>query len=361
MSECRWPDHSLLIDPQGYLKPCCMISGKEIEQAIKLQNLDKEELRIETADDMNEFVYSDLSRYIRNELDDKGIDKAEICHRCKMRTENGDNTHAAAFEDLNPNHKEYVPGEVSYLEFTTSNICNQTCITCSSYFSSKWKTIEHLFGQNSGQNHSLSDADIDKIIQLLPTIKTLHIKGGEPFSDLRNAKILSTLADVNPNCHVWITSNVSIISNKFLNILKRFKSENVHMIASMDHIGKKYEWIRGTPFEQSLETLKKLHLECGIIPRALPTLSYFNVLDIWEIHDFYTNFEHVDIAERKEMNAFNILMTPREMNYFTTRTQEELDTVMPGLKSEFDPIHYAELQRKIEIMNGIRGFRWQDC
>lgn len=361
MSICRWLDHAALIDPQGYIKPCCMISGQEVKNVIETQQLDDaEEHHIDTAENIEDFVYSGLSTFIRNELDEKGINGADICKRCKMRTETGDNTHAAAFEDLNPNHEEYIPGEISYLEFTTSNICNQTCITCSSYFSSKWATIHNLFTPGpTAPSHNLSDEHLDKIMSLLPNIKTIHIKGGEPFSDLRNAKILNKLAEVNPDCHVWLTSNVSIISKKFMNILKKFKT--VHMIASMDHIGKKYEWIRGTNFEQSIETLKKLHEECGITPRVLPTISYFNILDLWEIRDFYTDLKYVDIPPGVELSDYNILMTPVEMNFAVTRQQHELDLVGLNLKSKFDPIHHAELQRKIKIMDGVRGFRWEDC
>ena len=370
LDHCKWPDHAVLIDPQGWIKPCCMVAGGDVKDALKLLDVTEEsykEHRIETATALDEYAYSDFNNYVRKEISEKGIMGADVCRNCAARKEKGAITHAEAFDWLNPDQSKYAPGKISYLEFTTSNICNQTCIMCSSYFSSKWATINHLFDAvdpslvwGRGKNYNLSDSDIDKIIAMLPDIQTLHIKGGEPFSDLRNARILEELVNVNPDCKLWLTSNVSLISKKFMNILKKFNPDNVKLVASLDGIGKKYEWIRGTDFNQTLETLKKLHEECGIISKATPTVSYFNILDLPEIRDFYDDLPHTSIG-KMEMKSFNLLDFPREMNYLYTRTQEELDTINMGIVSKFDQSLHDKLYQKIEIMNGIRGFRWQDC
>jgi len=353
---CRWPDHALVIDPQGWLKPCCMVFTRHINEIIATDSI--EEYKIATATEYEDFPYSDLNMHIRRELEEKGIMGTVACDNCASRIKQKDGTHAGAFYWLNPEWRKYEPGKISYLEFTTSNICNQTCIMCSSYFSTKWATIDHLFGNHQQPHVNLTESDIEKIISLLPDLHVLHIKGGEPFSDLRNAKILEELAEVNPDCTVWLTSNCSLISKRFMNTLKKFKK--VEMVASLDHIGRKYEWIRGTNFNNTLETIKKLNEEAGIVPKVVPTVSYFNILDMQEINDFYADNPHVFIGEN-ELRSYNLLFNPPEMNYLTTRTQEELDTVNQGLVSEFDQSMYDELYRKIEIMNGIRGFRWQDC
>jgi len=360
MSVCKWPDHALVIDPQGWLKPCCMVvlGDHHINSIIAS---DKTEYQISTSTEYKDFAYSDLNMHIRRELKEKGIEGTNACDQCASRIkQNGDplSTHAAAFDWLNPEWRKYEPGKISYLEFTTSNICNQTCIMCSSYFSTKWSTIDHLFGTHQHQQISLTEADVEKIISLLPDLHVLHIKGGEPFSDLRNAKILEELAAVNPDCTVWLTSNCSLISKRFMNTLKKFKK--VEMVASLDHIGRKYEWIRGTNFNNTLETIKKLNQEAGIVPKVVPTVSYFNILDMQEINDFYADNPHVYIGDNK-LKSYNLLFNPPEMNYLNTRTQEELDTINQGVVSQFNQDMHNELYRKIEIMNGIRGFRWQDC
>lgn len=367
MTKCRWPDHTVIVDPQGYLKPCCMMTGHDMQNPEYIdQNYNKDEIMIDRIPLLEDFAYSEFVMNLRKSINQNGVEGTPICHNCVKRVESGSHMHAdeKVFTYINKPHEEYTPGEISYLEITTSNICNQTCITCSSYFSTKWRTIEHLFGSTQfnntmGPDYVMSEESFQKILGILPQIKTIMIKGGEPFSDLRNAKILERLAEVNPNCTIWITSNCSIISKRFMDVLKRFNPANIHMIASLDHIGKKYEWIRGTNFKQTLSTLKKLNEEVGITPAALPTVSYFNILDIHEIIDFYNDLPHVEISQN--LFSMNILMCPYEMDMYATRTQEELDTINLGLKSKFNQDLYDELQRKIEIMNGIRGFRWQDC
>ena len=62
---------------------------------------------------------------------------------------------------------------------------------------------------------------------------------------------------------------------------------------------------------------------------------------------------------KMEMKSFNLLDFPREMNYLYTRTQEELDTINMGIISKFDQELHDKLYKKIEIMDGIRGFKWQ--
>lgn len=370
MTYCRWPDHAVVVGPQGELKPCCMITHIDMIDITRNPDIPvaPDDVHIDKLDSLAEFPYTDFSIALRNSISTKGYENTKLCHNCVKQKKMNGRCHAddGVFKWLNKDWQTYSPGEISYLEITTSNICNQTCITCNSYFSSKWKTIEHLFDNRQGwsiakgQNHVLSDNGFKKILDILPQIKLLHIKGGEPFSDLRNAQILERLAEVNPNCRLWITSNCSIISKRFMNVLKKFNPENIHMIASLDGIYKKYEWIRGTNFEQTLETCKKLYYDIGILPKVLPTISYFNILDIHEIQDFYTNCDYLWI-DPNGYSHMNRLHEPVEMHHLKTRTQEELDTLNLDLVSEFNPALLEALQRKIEIMNGVRGFRWQDC
>ena len=362
MKGCRWPDHAVVVDSQGWLKPCCMMTGIDMNHH---KNLDQTEINIEQIERLEDYGYSNFISGIRNSLKANGIEGTPLCHNCQRQIECGSRSHSddSVFEWLNKDHKNYTPGEISYLEITTSNICNQTCITCNSYFSSKWKTIEHLFDSHDrpkGANYVMSENAFNKILNILPQIKTLMIKGGEPFSDLRNAVILERMSEVNPDCEIWITSNCSIISKRFMDVLKKFNPNKVNLIASLDHVFKKYEWIRGTNFNQTLDTCKRLYEEAGILPRALPTISYFNILDIPEIIEFYTACPYIWISD-KGLSNMNIVKHPYEMDYLKTRTQAELDTVNEGLISEFDPLLYGSLKQKIEIMNGVRGFRWQDC
>lgn len=362
MAKCSWINTSVVIDAQGFMKPCCNMGGSALFDKMK----STKDIHIDDIDSINEsYFYNGFLSYLRKSLDENGIEGTSECVNCKFQLEKKVISHWHRGEN---NVGHFVPdGKVKFLEMTTSNICNQTCITCSPYFSSKWETIQHLFedaGTNQdhvkyGKKYNLTEDGLKKIFEILPTLEILLLKGGEPFSDLRNLKVLEELAIVNPTCQVWVTTNASIVSNKFLDVLSKLKEVSIN--ASLDHIGKKYEWIRGTSFEQTLNTIERIYDSTGRKVRVAPTISYFNVLDIKnEIGDFYKQFKFTD-WNFPDFSEHNFVHWPKEMDFHNTRTQEELDTVGENLISRFDPLMYGTLMRKIEIMNGIRGFRWQDC
>ena len=141
-----------------------------------------------------------------------------------------------------------------------------------------------------------------------------------------------------------------------MDVLKKFKM--VEIVASLDHIGKKYEWIRGTSFQKTLDMIERLNGEIGVVQKVIPTVSYFNILDMKEINDFYSDLPSVYIGQNG-LKSYNLLFHPYEMSYLNTRTQDELDTVGFGLVSEFNQKLHDELYKKIDIMNGLRGFEWQ--
>ena len=49
---------------------------------------------------------------------------------------------------------------------------------------------------------------IEKIIKHLPHLEVINIKGGEPFADPTNFRILEELVKVNKDCRIEIISNV---------------------------------------------------------------------------------------------------------------------------------------------------------
>ena len=362
VSPCYWPWLSVVIDSQGYIKPCCIMTNTKL---LSSEYYDEANAHIETIDDLSEYLLTDFPINIRNKLIEEGLNKTKECSTCAKAEKRG-NWYR---HDQSQSWKNQAYGVIKFLEVTSSNICNQTCVTCNSYFSTKWQTIEHLFTNNGikrGEKFALSDSSIEKITSVFPTLTEFVIKGGEPFSDLRNAKMLERLIEVNPDCRIHITSNVSFISKKYINILKKVKNPNqVELHGSLDHIGKKYEWIRGTSFDKTLKTIKQIYEETGIVTKPSPTLSYFNILDLKEIKDFYEDYPYTKWF-KKNADHYNWVYFPQEMDPLLTRTQEELDTVYESgviernLISRYNENLVKILKEKIEIMDNIRGFKWND-
>jgi MoaA/NifB/PqqE/SkfB family radical SAM enzyme len=362
MTKCYWPWFGAVIDPQGYIVPCCIMNGNTL---LSSGYYDAQDSHIDKIDSLSEYLLSDFAIYIRNKLKKDGIHGTEECNTCSRAIKRDQIYHPVHSRRFKNNSFD---GHIRYLEVTASNICNQTCITCNSYYSTKWLEIQDLFShiKSDGMKYNLSDNAIDKIIEVFPNLQEFVIKGGEPFSDLRNAKMLEKLLDVNPTCRIHITSNVSLVSKKYLDILKKAKNpDQIRLHGSLDHIGKKYEWIRGTSFNQTLMTIKRIYEETGIKTQPSPTLSYFNILDLKEIKDFYMEYPYTEWFKNR-FDEYNYVYFPMQMDPIYTRTQEELDTVYESgmsekrIISEFNSSLHEQLFNTINIMNKIRGFDWQD-
>ena len=66
----------------------------------------------------------------------------------------------------------------------------------------------------------------------------LTIKGGEPFADPNNIKILEKVAKTNPKCRIEICTNFQLVTDKVIELL--YKIDEVHVQASIDGIYKLY-------------------------------------------------------------------------------------------------------------------------
>jgi organic radical activating enzyme len=269
---CKHPHTGLTINPQGNIVVCC----------VSTQNILDHISNVESLSDLyrNNPVLNDL----RNE---KSETIERICQKCIGRENNNDISRRVRF-----NKRPLTCGNnITYLEVTTSNICNQTCTTCNSFFSSKWKEYDEevadVFGFRTKpfSLYKMTENDIDKIINELETLETLCIKGGEPFADNNNLKILKALAECNPNCTVTITSNFANISDAFLDVLSKFKT--VKIAASMDGTGLLYQWIRSTKFDKTVANMEKFYERTGHKVGVAITVSLYNCFNMFDIVQYF--------------------------------------------------------------------------
>jgi MoaA/NifB/PqqE/SkfB family radical SAM enzyme len=123
------------------------------------------------------------------------------------------------------------------LKLYTSNLCNSTCVTCNSHWSTAWATLkkEKTF---KIVNDSIPD-QID-----YTNINILSFVGGEPLYEKKNFDILERLilAD-NLDCFITFVSNGSTVLTAYQkNILKHFT--NLNICLSIDGINSRFEYVR---------------------------------------------------------------------------------------------------------------------
>ena len=151
MTFCRAPFTGLTIDPAGNLNMCCSTSNRK-----------QFNTKISDVENLSEFFLDTQMSELRQRMKSQGLEKLAECKFCSRAVTNG---LQAEVHNYN-RYKIAEPLELRYLEVTTSNVCNQACATCNSYFSTKWRKVEKNLPEEFQTNAKASiikTPDIDKI------------------------------------------------------------------------------------------------------------------------------------------------------------------------------------------------------
>ena len=312
--ECTFPWTGMTIDPSGMINVCCTYRNK---RTAPLGN-------ISDVDDLEEFFLGDSYTELRADFKD-GFRKNPRCTDC----------HKADFGVSSVAHASIPYSRfkgLQYLELTTSNVCNQSCATCSSYASSKWIKLNPIFNitDQPMKAWSISDKDFDKILKVIPILKEVHIKGGEPFADMNNLKIIKAVRETNPMCKIQICSNFQMIPDAFIEELKHCKK--VHISASVDAIGKRFDWIRGGDFKQVEYNIDNFYAITGVKPTLVPCVSIYNIHHLREIYDWAQTKKSVKFPEIR-----NVVKWPVFQCAGNILSQEEIDKT---ISDQFDDIKH---------------------
>jgi hypothetical protein len=136
-------------------------------------------------------------------------------------------------------------------QITTSNLCNQACVTCGSRASSKWADVERKMGLfpikvlfNDIEQHNID----------YKTAQRIELMGGEPLFDPKTIDVFKKLLEHNnTDCTISLVTNGSI---KLTPALKEMFSNfsNLNICVSIDGTGSVFEYMR---WPTKWNTLKK--------------------------------------------------------------------------------------------------------
>ena len=336
--KCMVPETGLTINPIGEIVLCCAGDNVAVEH-------------IKNVDNITEFFNSDIYDDLRERF--KLKDFPEQCNVCKVHWEAG---RIARFDSYNrfnfPTYKEDIASEtipIRFLEITTSNICNQMCVTCSGKYSSKWAPYEqeavdiglHWRNENHKfhtQQYKMTDDDVNKVLDIVPHLQHLTIKGGEPFADPNNIKILQKLADTNPKCRVEICTNFQLVTKSVIELLH--KIDEVHIQASIDGVGSLYNWIRGGNFEKTVNNINRYYEYAKRKIVIVSTVSIYNWMHIPELIDYWKDIEGVARISMANIVTFPMYCSPL---YLPVNQIEE------GKKKFFDYLESYDYVEKHDI------------
>jgi MoaA/NifB/PqqE/SkfB family radical SAM enzyme len=279
---CKHPFTGFYIGPTGNIVLCCM--GQDLPLA-----------HIDNVDDLELFYNDSVMEKFRKGL---GQGKYSImppcntCYQMELQDLNPFKTsmgNTFKFKNFDDDWKAWQMNDhrpMRYLEYTLSNICNADCATCNSEWSSKWQELDRKFNRSVTPLQKVADKNIAKIEKVLYGLEHLMIKGGEPFADIRNIRILQKLIEVNPNCQVHIVSNFHAITPEAMDIIANLP--NVNFIASIDAVtSETYKWIRGGNFEKTIANMKTVSKLTNNKISVNVTISLYNYFLLDKIRKFF--------------------------------------------------------------------------
>lgn len=293
------------------------------------------------------------------------------------------------------NDEDFKNGEwpITFLEVTASNVCNQSCVMCNSFFSSKWVNVDKKaladgldFRDNDRlpdgfKKYRLSDSDVDKLIGILPTIKTLVLKGGEPFADPSNMRILEAASRLENPPFVTIVTNGATITESQFELLESYRG-NMDIGLSYDGIHEQYEWVRSTPFDKTVETclrlaeIKRKKTDYVTNLTILKSLTLYTGFNLKEASEFWLEIPEINsvfVRPATRPPYSSLVMLPpnwlaslqKEWKELLVNPRIEFHSTLLDLKpySETKPVLYSEnirnIRKWIEFMNRQRGFEIQ--
>lgn len=389
---CAFPFSGITINARGEVTLCCASPLEPIKQ-------------LKDIPDLTSFYNGAEMEYFRAEMEGGRIGSLHSCQHCWKKQSKGEwamMTHAnkelpSVARDFDADwnlRKQGKPRPIRFLEYTCSNVCNQTCSTCSSFFSSKWRDIEkefstedrRRFDRQVNEIQTLTDDDIQKIITVLPGLNQLVIKGGEPWADKNNIRILNEALDVNPQCSFAIVSNMQAISASTYKMLRKVRTNDVKdfcVCASIDGVGKVYDWIRGGSFERTVKNMEMYYAVTGRQIDLVPFTSIQNYFHLESIIEYFMDKDYVRSINFKNVSVYPAYIKVQNLpTSIYSRRREALQCVLPRYRERMaaagkalcyeplirdfppnDPFSTKELELSvqwIEKMNQIRGFRLQD-
>lgn len=346
--KCTVPETGITINPIGELVLCC--AGDNIALS-----------HIKEVDDLTEFFNGELYTKLREDFKNQNFPKQ--CNVCWRHWEAG---RIARFNSYNrfifPTYEEDKAAPITpirFLEITTSNICNQMCVTCSGKYSSKWAPYEKMAVESGlawrDENHKfhtemykMTEKDVQKVLDIVPHLQHLTIKGGEPFADPNNIRILEKLAETNPKCRVEICTNFQLVTDRVIDILHQI--EEVHIQASIDGVFEMYDWIRGGNFKKTINNINRYHAVSGRHVIVVSTVSVYNWMHLPELIDYF-----IDVPGVPRVSMANLVTFPKycSPNFLTIQDQEKgKKKLFDYLESKFTQVaEYYWRHDKLDLSN----------
>jgi MoaA/NifB/PqqE/SkfB family radical SAM enzyme len=258
----------------------------------------------------------------------------------------------------------YEDFKLRYYDIRFSNLCNMSCRTCGSWFSSSWYNEEtKLFGKRNHPQFMYAGKDqFDMWNQMqdhIPYLEQIYFAGGEPLIMEEHYWILKELvAREMFDVRLIYNTNFSKLALKDDNVLDLWRLfNNVSVGASLDAMGTRAEYIRkGTKWDDIVRN-RELMIE------KLPNVDFYvsttvSIMNALHVSDFHRDWVERGLLKPQDWNI-NILQGPDRMRIdilpklYKQQVEAKIKEHIEWLRPQ------DSLTRAVGGYEGLINFMWQ--
>lgn len=265
-----------------------------------------------------------------------------------------------------------------YIELRLGNVCNNACLTCNSYSSSKWYPDEKKISQKLKwfelrplENFKWFEdpAFYDELTKYSEGVEEIYINGGEPtlikahFRYLENLIGNGTAAKV----HLVYSLNMMDIPDNLIELWKHFKKVTVN--ASIDDLNERNYYIRyPTKWNETIESIEKLNRVKNVDWHVTQTVSILNIDNLhnfgnWlkEAYDKVPHHNYVLYPEYLSVAALpNGYKDNLKVFYADKLESWQLNDLFGKLETTYDAALNIKAKEFLVAIDQVRNLNYQD-
>ena len=268
--KCAWLENYLVVETDGWTRPCCAEPSKEARISHISNGI------------QSSWNNSKLLQ-LRNDLSNGYSDQTQpFCRRCEILENNNQSSMRTNTKFITQDRT------LKTIQFKMSNKCQLTCAHCGPELSTGWKKFLNITPIAS-DSFKLTEEFLIELGELLPQLTCLKFTGGEPFLDPNHWKILEYLKQFDrKHCTLnYITNGISPFKS---DLWEGWKS--VDCTVSVDGFEESYEWFRrGSTWTElingvsNLKEVSDVRINFAMTPYTMQ--DYYTAKNYWGDIDTY--------------------------------------------------------------------------
>jgi uncharacterized Fe-S cluster-containing radical SAM superfamily protein len=264
-----------------------------------------------------------------------------------------------------------------YVELRLGNICNNACVTCNSFSSSKWYADEERIAKDLKwfqlrplENFKWHDKEefYNELAEISKDVEEIYINGGEPTLIKAHFKYLEKLIANGQaqNVHLVYSLNMMDIPDRLADLWQHFKRVSVN--CSIDDYGLRNFYIRWpSNWEDTVKSIRKLDSIHTVDWHVTQTVSIYNIftlskLDEWLRYNFdkNTTLNYVLYPDYLSLAAIpDSLKNLIKVRYADKFSEEKRNELFAKLDMPWQPELTKKAREFVLALDSSRGLDFQ--